>query len=100
MLIINVSNLQKAYGSNQVLNGINFTAEAGEIIGIIGKNGAGKSTFLEILMTLKPYDTGNVLLFGKELRSLSTHDLENTRKDISAVLQPTILKVALQKLLA
>lgn len=89
MEIIQVSNLQKAYGENQVLRGINFKAQAGEIIGVIGKNGAGKSTFLEILMTLKPYDNGNVLLFNKELTDLSTGQLEDTRKDISVVLQPT-----------
>ncbi|MEK3889474.1 ABC transporter ATP-binding protein [Bacillus sp. FSL K6-3431] len=89
MEIVHVRNLQKAYGANQVLRGINFKAEGGEIIGVIGKNGAGKSTFLEILMTLKPYNDGNVLLFDKELRSLSTNELECVRKDISAVLQPT-----------
>lgn len=89
MEIVNVSNLQKTYGSNEVLRGINFVAESGEIIGVIGKNGAGKSTFLEILMTLKSYDRGNVILFGKELRLLSDQELEHTRKDISAVLQPT-----------
>ena len=89
MEIINVHNLQKAYGGNQVLNGINFTAAAGEVIGVIGKNGAGKSTFLEILMTLKAYDAGNVVLFGQELRSLSNSELKKMRRDISAVLQPT-----------
>lgn len=89
MGIVHVSNLKKTYGGNQVLKGINFKAEAGEIIGVIGKNGAGKSTFLEILMTLKSYNDGNVLLFDKELRSLSTNELENVRKEISAVLQPT-----------
>ncbi|WP_339253260.1 ABC transporter ATP-binding protein [Sporosarcina sp. FSL W8-0480] len=98
MEIVHVSNLQKAYGAHKVLRGIDFKAQAGEIIGVIGKNGAGKSTFLEILMTLKSYDEGNVLLFDKELRTLSYSGLENVRKDISAVLQPTqfykTLKVA------
>lgn len=89
MEIVRVSNLQKAYGENKVLRGIDFTANTGEVIGVIGKNGAGKSTFLEILMTLKPYDEGNVLLFDKELRTLSTNQIERVRKDISAVLQPT-----------
>ncbi|MDN4606450.1 ABC transporter ATP-binding protein [Sporosarcina highlanderae] len=89
MEIVRVNNLKKAYGDNKVLRGIDFKANAGEVIGVIGKNGAGKSTFLEILMTLKPYDSGNVLLFGKELNGLSTNQLEHIRKDISAVLQPT-----------
>ncbi|WOV87206.1 ABC transporter ATP-binding protein [Sporosarcina oncorhynchi] len=89
MAIVRVNQLKKAYGVNKVLRGIDFTAQAGEIIGVIGKNGAGKSTFLEILMTLKPYDEGNVLMFDKELRTLSQHQLEDVRKQISVVLQPT-----------
>ncbi|WP_440499064.1 ABC transporter ATP-binding protein [Sporosarcina sp. SAFN-015] len=89
MEIVRVSNLQKAYGENNVLKGIDFTANAGEIIGVIGKNGAGKSTFLEILMTLKPYDNGNVAILDNELNTLTTSQIEHIRKNISAVLQPT-----------
>lgn len=47
--MINVSNLYKSYEENHVLQGLEFQAQAGEIFGIIGKNGAGKSTFLEII---------------------------------------------------
>lgn len=89
MEIVQVNQLKKSYGVNKVLRGIDFTAKAGEIIGVIGKNGAGKSTFLEILMTLKPYDEGNVFVFDKELRTLSQPQLEDVRKQISVVLQPT-----------
>lgn len=89
MEIVRVSNLQKAYGENNVLRGIDFTANAGEVIGVIGKNGAGKSTFLEILMTLKPYDNGNVAVLGNELNTLTANQIEQIRKDISVVLQPT-----------
>lgn len=70
MNIVEVHNLEKAYGSNQVLKGINFQARAGEIIGVIGKNGAGKSTFLEILMTIKEYDQGHVVLFQKIFKKI------------------------------
>lgn len=89
MEIVRVSNLHKSYGVNHVLRGIDFQAKAGEIIGVIGKNGAGKSTFLEILMTLKPYDKGSVGLFEQELKTLSTSQLEKLRRNLSAVLQPT-----------
>ena len=71
MNIINVYNLQKTYGNNHVLKGLDFQAQQGEIIGVIGKNGAGKSTFLEILMTIKQYDTGNIVLFDKDIKALS-----------------------------
>ncbi len=89
MNIINVTNLQKIYGNNHVLKGMNFQAQQGEVIGVIGKNGAGKSTFLEILMTIKQYDTGSVVLFDKDIKALSTNQMEQIRQQISVVLQPT-----------
>lgn len=89
MNIINVENLQKSYGNNQVLKGLNFQAQAGEIIGVIGKNGAGKSTFLEILMTIKDFDSGEVLIFNENIHKLSSSRLEKMRSEISAVMQPT-----------
>ncbi len=89
MKIIDVSNLKKAYGTNYVLQGINFQAQSGEIIGVIGKNGAGKSTFLEILMTIKQYDAGTVIVLDENIESLSMNRLEHVRKQISVVLQPT-----------
>jgi ABC-2 type transport system ATP-binding protein len=89
MTIITVSNLRKSYGTNDVLKGLDFQASAGEVIGVIGKNGAGKSTFLEILMTIRNYDKGNVIVFNEDIKSLSTNQLEHIRKQISVVLQPT-----------
>lgn len=89
MEIIRVNNLHKSYGNNHVLKGLDFQANEGEIIGVIGKNGAGKSTFLETLMTIKDFDKGKVSLFGKDLKGLSNEQLEQIRKDVSVVLQPT-----------
>ncbi|WJE16316.1 ABC transporter ATP-binding protein [Halobacillus sp. ACCC02827] len=89
MKILNVRGLHKWYGDNHVLKDMDFEAESGEIIGVIGKNGAGKSTFLEILMTMKNYDDGDVFVMQENLRDLSMHDLERIRRDISVVLQPT-----------
>lgn len=89
MEMIKVTGLSKNYGAKQVLKGIDFQAREGEIIGIIGRNGVGKSTFLEILMLLKKYKQGNVELFGKDIQSLSITDEKTMKKKISAVLQPT-----------
>ncbi|MGE7023311.1 ABC transporter ATP-binding protein [Solibacillus cecembensis] len=89
MKVIEVNNLKKSYGSKNVLKGINFQAREGEVIGVIGKNGAGKSTFLEILMTIKQYDAGNVVILEEDIQSLSINKLEQVRKHISVVLQPT-----------
>ncbi|MGE7947588.1 ATP-binding cassette domain-containing protein [Lysinibacillus sp. NPDC093688] len=65
---VKVENLTKNYGKKAVLKGIDFTAKKGEIIGVIGKNGAGKSTFLENLMTIKDYNDGKVIVFGNNLQ--------------------------------
>lgn len=89
MNIIDIHHLHKSYGKHPVLKGVNFQARPGEIIGVIGKNGAGKSTFLEIIMTMKRFDHGKVSLFNQDLQSISDYQLKEIRSDISAVLQPT-----------
>ncbi|KRG14878.1 ABC transporter ATP-binding protein [Virgibacillus soli] len=87
--MIQVQNLHKSYKGNSVLRGVDFKANKGEIIGVIGKNGAGKSTFLEIIMTLKNYDEGEVTVFGQDLQKLTEQQHQAIRANISAVLQPT-----------
>ena len=47
--IISLQSVHKSYGTKQVLNGINLTIQAGQVIGYIGPNGAGKSTMLKLL---------------------------------------------------
>ncbi len=89
MHIIEVQNLKKSYGDKEVLIGLDFQAATGEIIGVIGKNGAGKSTFLEILMTIKQFDAGSVLVLEENICSISMQRLEELRKQIAVVLQPT-----------
>ena len=55
--IINVSDLKKSYGSKEVLKGVSFAAESGQIVGLLGPNGCGKSTLIKILTGLiKDYD--------------------------------------------
>ncbi|WP_427338060.1 ABC transporter ATP-binding protein [Caloranaerobacter sp. DY30410] len=67
MKIVKVQNLYKSYGSNKVLKDISFEIEEGEVVGIVGPNGTGKTTLLEILMTLRKYDEGEVEVLGAAL---------------------------------
>ncbi|MDF9518620.1 ATP-binding cassette domain-containing protein, partial [Bacillus cereus] len=83
MLNIKVKNIHKSYGEKKVLKGLNFEAKQGEVIAVIGKNGAGKSTFLETLMTIRKYDDGEVILFNKNLKALSGSDLDSIKENIS-----------------
>ncbi len=56
--IVNVANLHKSFGGQQVLQGVNWDIAPGKVIGLLGRNGAGKSTLLECLLGLREADAG------------------------------------------
>ena len=62
--LIEAQNVGFAYDSNLVLEGVSFTIEAGEYVGIVGPNGGGKTTLLKILVGLLTPTTGSVLIAG------------------------------------
>jgi len=64
--LITVENLHKAYGSKTVLNQISFTAAPGQIIGLLGPNGCGKTTLIKILTGLIKDHTGTVRINNEE----------------------------------
>lgn len=66
-VILQVSNLRKTYGNNEVVKGISFDVKQGEIFGILGPNGAGKTTTLEMIETLRPIDGGTVTIDGVDV---------------------------------
>jgi ABC-2 type transport system ATP-binding protein len=67
-MVISIKNLQKSYGSNLVLRGINLELEMGKIIGYIGPNGAGKSTTIKILTGIIPDFSGDVFVLDIDVR--------------------------------
>ena len=62
--MVEVKNLKKRYGDKQAVDGVSFTVAKGEIFGILGPNGAGKTTTLEMMETLRPIDSGTVVING------------------------------------
>lgn len=64
--IINISSLSKSYGSKQVLNNVSFSANPGQIIGLLGPNGCGKTTLIKILTGLIKDYTGTVKIDNEE----------------------------------
>ncbi len=67
--VVELKKLYKAYGDKKILEGFDYTFSKGERVGVIGKNGAGKSTFLNILQGLQEPDSGKVnigdtIIFG------------------------------------
>lgn len=66
-IALQVTNLKKKYGSLEVLKGIDFTVNQGEIFGILGANGAGKSTTLECIEGVHAYNQGVIEVFGQNI---------------------------------
>jgi ABC-2 type transport system ATP-binding protein len=63
---IDVSGLRKSYGSREVLHGLSFTVETGEVYALLGPNGAGKTTTVEILEGYRKRDGGEVRVLGQD----------------------------------
>lgn len=64
---IEVSNIKKSYGRNEILKDISFSAESGKCIGVLGKNGCGKSTLLSVLAGVQKPDGGSFTMDGHSL---------------------------------
>lgn len=63
-MILELKNIEKSFGEKKVLTGVSFQAEGGKAFGLLGRNGAGKTTSIRILMDVFPADSGEVLIDG------------------------------------
>ena len=87
--MIKVENLKLSFGKNEVLKGINFKIEKGQVISIIGPSGSGKSTFLRSLNFLETASSGTIT-FGNEtfdLSKINRKDINRLRKNTTMVFQ-------------
>ena len=65
--VLEIKNLQKGFGTHQVLKNIDFTVYPGNVISIIGASGSGKSTLLRCINLLEEADSGQILYHGKDI---------------------------------
>ena len=63
-MILELENIEKSFGEKKVLTGVSFKAEGGKAFGLLGRNGAGKTTSIRILMDVFPANSGEVLIDG------------------------------------
>lgn len=66
-MILEFKNIHKSFGDKKVLKDVSFTAESGKAFGLLGRNGAGKTTSIRILMNVFPADSGQVLVDGRPI---------------------------------
>lgn len=64
--LISLKHIKKCYGKSQILSDVNFEAEAGQIIGLIGRNGSGKTTMFKVILGLSDYQDGEIHIGAAE----------------------------------
>ncbi|MFJ8260848.1 amino acid ABC transporter ATP-binding protein [Rummeliibacillus sp. NPDC094406] len=84
--MINVQDLHKSFGKNDVLKGISTTIQDGEVIAIIGPSGSGKSTFLRCINLLESPTSGKILINNQDVTEKKTN-LMKVREKVGMVFQ-------------
>ena len=77
--MIHLTNIEKSFGSLDVLKGIDLEINKGEVVSIVGPSGAGKTTLLQIMGTLDRPDSGKVIVDGVDVSTLSQKKLSDFR---------------------
>ncbi len=84
--IVNIQNVYKKFGDNEVLKGVSFEIERGEVVVIIGQSGSGKSTALRCMDRLETINGGAISVCGHDVGSEAVN-LRELRKDVGIVFQ-------------
>lgn len=93
MAILEINNIKKSFGSNEVLKGISFSLEEGEVLSLIGSSGSGKTTLLRCMNFLERADEGTILVDGNVIfdasdkRKLSEKEIRKNRLNFGLVFQ-------------
>ena len=89
--MIRIENLVKRYGDVVALDHFNLDVKEGEIFGLLGPNGSGKTTAINCMLALLKYDRGSIRIMGQEMAP----DNYNVKRQIGIVMQDVAEKVAL-----
>lgn len=67
MSVLSVKNLSKSFDTKRVIDGVSFEVKSGEIVGLLGKNGSGKTTIIKMINDLLTIDSGEILINGEKI---------------------------------
>ena len=87
--MLEVKNLKKSFGTNEVLKGIDFKVDKGEVVVILGASGSGKTTMLRCLDFLERVDQGTIVIDGdkKDMSHISRKEIKQLRMEMGYVFQ-------------
>lgn len=91
--IISVQNLTKSFGNHIVVQDLSFDIQIGEVFGLLGHNGAGKSTTIDMILGLKQPDDGKALIFGLNAMENRKQVFENVGVQLQNTSYPLHMKV-------
>lgn len=81
--VLSINNLCKSFGSRRILDNISFNVEKGEILGLLGPNGSGKTTTIKLALGLLSIDTGTVKICGYDIKS----EFEKAIRNVGAIVE-------------
>jgi len=81
--VVSVQNLVKKYKNNYAVNGLSFNVKKGEILGLLGPNGSGKTTTINCILSLLQFDSGQIKIFGETMRP----DAYDVKQKIGVIFQ-------------
>ncbi|MBL8331325.1 MAG: amino acid ABC transporter ATP-binding protein [Rubrivivax sp.] len=85
--MVAIQGLRKRFGSNEVLKGIDFSVQRGEVVAIIGKSGSGKSTLLRCINGLEEFQEGSLQVDGQALRHGDAKAMRELRQHVGMIFQ-------------
>ena len=89
--ILTTNDITKTFGKHKAVNKISINIRRGEIYGLIGRNGAGKSTFMRLLLGMTPINEGEISVFGK-----TGNEMAKVRNRIGFIIENPTSLVPLQ----
>ena len=85
MPIVEIKNVQKHFGTNEVLDDISFNVEKGDVVCLIGPSGSGKSTMLRCINLLESIDKGEIIVLGQDINKIE--NINAYRQKVGMVFQ-------------
>lgn len=85
--MIEIKNLQKAFGEKRIIRGLDLTVKTGSFLVVVGRSGEGKSVLLKQIIGLLKPDEGNIIIDGQDITQLQGQELQETYKKFGYVFQ-------------
>jgi phospholipid/cholesterol/gamma-HCH transport system ATP-binding protein len=85
--VIEIKDLKKAFGENEVLNGLSLVLERGENLALLGKSGSGKSVLIKCIVQLIKADSGTIKVLDRDLNKLDKYEIDELRQKVGYLFQ-------------